>query len=786
MKTRCFVSAACVTLILGVLASPVLAQGHKVFGKGAPFALEELPAGKLKTQLQALDPQARGKAMQWLHSFTFGELDAMHHLRADAKGGIFYICADHQGRCDGHQHGPVKPGASPISDAAAPVAEEAPVDQGGTTPEVAGAAVPISSPPAYNSKPGATRHIYIDFNGAYVTGKAWSETDGVTTWTTWDCDAWSSDADKTTFSDAEQADIRRIWERLAEDYAPFDVNVTTDVTYDPATYTGDKNKVGWLLVTPTTDKTGARCPHYGAGGVAYVGVYGNANYFSTYQPAWVTPMGVANTAEAASHEMGHNMGLSHDGLVAPATPAEYYGGHAGTAAAPSWGPIMGTGYGRNVSQWSKGEYYGASQLQDDLSIINGRTPYRVDDHGGTFGTATVWLNASISQPGILERTDDNDVFTFTTGAGNISFSANPYKCSTETWGGNSDIVMELYNSSLTLVASSNPANDVTASINYAATAGDYYLVIKPTGCGTPTVASPNGYTVYGSLGQYTVTGTIIPANSIVLTAPNGGEKWVRGSNADVTWASGLGGNVKIELLKAGALFTTLAASTPNDGSFTWAVPADYTVGTNYRVRISSVEQPTKTDESLADFSVTVPPPYYASMNTNPGWTLGTGWAYGVPTGANQDGYGNPDPTAGFNGTSVIGYNLAGDYEASITATRWATTPAINCSTYTGCKLSFYRWLGVEGGYDNAYIQVSNDNTNWTQVWRSSTTNGVNDQDSGWTYCEYDISAVADGRSTVYVRWGMGTTDSSWQWCGWNLDEVKIDGNYTGPTVGVVI
>ena len=28
---------------------------------------------------------------------------------------------------------------------------------------------------------------------------------------------------------------------------------------------------------------------------------------------------------------------------------------------------------------------------------------------------------------------------------------------------------------------------------------------------------------------------------------------------------------------------------------------------------------------------------------------------------------------------------------------------------------------------------------------------------------------------MYVRWGMGTTDSSWHYSGWNLDDVVVSG-----------
>jgi hypothetical protein len=85
-------------------------------------------------------------------------------------------------------------------------------------------------------------------------------------------------------------------------------------------------------------------------------------------------------------------------------------------------------------------------------------------------------------------------------------------------------------------------------------------------------------------------------------------------------------------------------------------------------------------------------------------------------------------------------------------------------------LKFWRWLGVEQpAYDHAYVRVSNNGSSWTTIWE----NNVETTDSSWGLQEYDISSVADGESTVYIRWTMGTTDSSWQYCGWNIDDVEI-------------
>jgi len=788
MQKTLFPSICAILACLGLLASAAFAQkpDHRLYGKGHPFQADQLPAGKLKTKLTSLNPRAQERAMKWLHKITFEEFDAAEHLRVDEDGGIFIVCPDSHGNCKDHSEMPTESGATEAGEGGGPMQTQSAGDASADAsepPPVANAPVPVSTPPAYNSKPGAARHIYLDFNGALVSGKAWSVKSGTTTWNSWNCAAWSSDTDVTTFSDDEKADMRRVWERISEDYAPFDVNVTTDVAYDSVNYIGNKNNVGWLLFTSTTDKNGARCPHYGVGGVAYLGVFGDGDFFSAYQPAWVTPASASDMAEAGSHEMGHNMGLSHDGKVNPSSP--YYSGHAGTSSAPSWGPIMGTGNLRNVSQWSKGEYSNSSEPQDDLAIISIKAPYRADDHGDTQAASTVWISSPINQAGRVETTGNADYFRFSTAAGSVSFSANPYRCDTSTWGGNLDILLELYDSNQTLVASDNPATLATASISTTVAAGTYYLVLKPAAAGNPLASTPSGYTTYGSLGQYTITGGFVPTDSIALTSPRGGELWGRGQSRNITWSSAMGGNVKIELLRNGIFDSNIATNTPNDGSHSWAIPSGQALGADYRIRVTSVETPARSDTSFANFTILIPPIYYVSMDTNPGWTFShLGWSWGQPTGEEQDGHGSPDPTSGYNGTNVIGYRLDGDYDASISTTRWATTPSMNCSGRQNVTLSFRRWLGVEqSGFDRAYIQVSNNGTTWTTIWENPNTTI---DDTSWANVQYDISAVADGRPTVYVRWGMGATDNEWNYCGWNIDEVLVDGSAppTYPEIAV--
>ncbi len=181
-----------------------------------------------------------------------------------------------------------------------------------------------------------------------------------------------------------------------------------------------------------------------------------------------------------------------------------------------------------------------------------------------------------------------------------------------------------------------------------------------------------------------------------------------------------------------------------------------------------------------------PPPvdsfYEQTMDTNPGWTTQGKWAWGVPTGQGGD-HGGADPTSGYTGTHVYGYNLNGGYTNNLGPTSLTTT-AINCSGQSGVHLRFRRWMGLEQSiYDHASVQVSNDGTNWVTVWDFS---GPTLTETTWSLQEYDISSVADNQPTVYIRWVMGPTDVGWTYGGWNIDDVRLTaGNdISGPPMAL--
>src|SRR5262249_51646083 len=116
---------------------------------------------------------------------------------------------------------------------------------------------------------------------------------------------------------------------------------------------------------------------------------------------------------------------------------------------------------------------------------------------------------------------------------------------------------------------------------------------------------------------------------------------------------------------------------------------------------STVTQPCNAPTSVFSapvLNLTAPSVIYNfPMDSNPGWTTTGQWAFGHPTG----GCGASDPTNGFTGTNVYGYNLAGCYANNITTPNFLTTTALDCSNLIGTQLKFRRWLRIESAlYDH--------------------------------------------------------------------------------------
>ncbi|BAY27612.1 hypothetical protein NIES2100_74370 [Calothrix sp. NIES-2100] len=388
-----------------------------------------------------------------------------------------------------------------------------------------------------NSLPGANHTIYLDFDGHTTSGTQWNTSKNIANIIT---PSFDIDGNTASFSLAELERIQYIWQRVAEDFIPFNVNVTTQAPADiNDLIKSDSNDKRWgvrvAIGGSNSDWLGT-----GDGGIAYIGSF-NLN---SDTPAFVFAKNTNNgnerdTAYVISHEVGHTLGLKHDGRIKPAE--EYYAGHG--SGPTGWAPIMGLGYSQELLQWSKGEYASANNTEDDLQIITTQNGfgYRNDDTGDTIATAKTLTSSgtSVSGSGIIERNTDVDFYRFSTSSGTINLTVNPF-----TSGPNLDIFAGLYNATGALITSSDLTDSLSASIATTVPTGTYYLKIDGVGKGDRLTT---GYTDYGSLGQYSVSGTTF--NNYVITI----QRWATGQGGfwdTQKWLSGdFNGDGKVDLAK---------------------------------------------------------------------------------------------------------------------------------------------------------------------------------------------------------------------------------------------
>lgn len=361
-----------------------------------------------------------------------------------------------------------------------------------------------------HSRPGAARTILLDFDGHQLTGTEWQQQLGLPGGT---YPAFSLDHDRTRFSADERAVIHEIWERVAEDFAPFDVDVTTR---DPGRAAlvrkgAHDERFGMRVLITVAGTRGAIAEAVarlcgGCVGLAWVDVF-DAVGAEGYQPTLVFADRLDDDpwqiAETVSHEVGHTLGLPHAG-------DRHSPYHLGT---PPWSPIMGAG-AAGLTQWSRGEYDGAVGYDgrgrslrhpvDEVATMAARIGGVRDDHGDTPADATLLGSAAtLEETGLIGSPGDRDVFVLgRTCQGPLTVRATPTAVGT-----NLDIRLRVLDADGRVVRDHNPV--ASGLLWHPAVTGLDAGASLPSGTGAWYVEVSGGaqqgaaaWSGYGSLGAY--------------------------------------------------------------------------------------------------------------------------------------------------------------------------------------------------------------------------------------------------------------------------------------------
>lgn len=360
-----------------------------------------------------------------------------------------------------------------------------------------------------HSRPNASSIIYLDFDGQTWSSDSWWNGAFSITGSR-KSDGYSVDEDASTFTAIERQHIYEVWTMVAEDFAMFDVDVTTERPTGAREVVFLESGSHALILQDNAVQEACGC-----GGVAHLDVFDEdspwnrpALNFSRFGTYVAHPIDIA---EIISHEVGHNLGLVHDGGGPLAV--EYYGGHA------MWTPIMGAGRGRGVSTWSYGGYPNAETRgmqrggNDDFAQMSLYLNLIADEFGDTLETATLLTSENVTSgiQGRITTREDIDVLKLVVNpsdAGTYDITLNPI-----AFGPNLDPELKVLDSAGNQIALSNPdvfapggmtyiTSGLGASISLELNPGTYYLRIDGVGQGSLEIET--GYDDYASRGNYSL------------------------------------------------------------------------------------------------------------------------------------------------------------------------------------------------------------------------------------------------------------------------------------------
>ena len=289
--------------------------------------------------------------------------------------------------------------------------------------------------------------------------------------------------------------IQEIWRRVTEDFLPFEVNVTTEDPGADALRRRGRGDRAWG-VRAVVGGDGAWFDRSGfTTGVAGLDTFDSSRDREAFVFSGLVGGDPREVAEIVSHEVGHTLGLNHDGD----RRTDYHAGRG--RGATGWAPIMGAGEARELSQWSRGSYAGADNPEDDLRIIAARNGFGFsdDDHAGAARGATFvkarGTGAGELATGVIGAPDDADAFTFATAGGRATLRVD-----VAAVGANLDAKLELFDAAGRLVGAGDPAGELGAELKLNLAAGRYTAVVSGVG------NANTGGDDYGSLGWFALSG----------------------------------------------------------------------------------------------------------------------------------------------------------------------------------------------------------------------------------------------------------------------------------------
>lgn len=282
---------------------------------------------------------------------------------------------------------------------------------------------------------------------------------------------------------------------------------------------------------------------------------------------------------------------------------------------------------------------------------------------------------------------------------------------------------------------------------------------------------------------------------IKVASPGNGEEVEQKSTCLIQWSDNIDGKVKIELLKAGSVEKTIAASTESDGKFQWNVTEDIAAGNDYKVKIISIDNPAlfhiseKTFKIIPEYiiavfphaqnldaldtSTTVLPNKWVQLTDDDlEWTV---WAGRTPSKKPENGEATgPDNDHTTGKGNYIYVEASGSNNPSKKAT--FVTPKFDLNKCKKPVLSF--WYHMFSNYEGKdymgelAVDIAVDGVWKNDIWKMSKNQG--DQ---WHVCNIDLTPYKGDRVILRFR---AVTGSGWasDIC---IDDFAIDEQGTAVT-----